>query len=393
MKKQKTNFNHTFLLNNKTVNGSFESRAFKNKLRVSLTSNLRAVPGMEDNQAAALVDQFMREDVIVDMHRINVDRQTDNIRIVPVTNSVLNSYGNPHRFINGVSANLRDRRGLNVAKTKDILMLVGVTNYLPPDQHSPHKNHAISAFRHNGILFCFNPWGETYITTNQRSSRVLPDNHIWERLRKQYQCHTAFVYTGHNFQQANSDGACVGFASEFGSHMYNFMLHQRLKASKMVFYPHEQIGYIVYSKEYNAFVTSLFERFKGSFSNARTCNIATFTTNLFSKLKSNSVSTKIPNNARINTDRRSNTDMFDKVVTLLNNEMEFRSAMKSSKWLNINEDERIRSARSTVRRRLREKFPQMKKVHGNTINASIKRYIASGDIQLKNNKNNMNINF
>jgi hypothetical protein len=302
---------------------------------------------------------------------------------------VIDSNGNPHAFRNGLSADLRNRRGLNVAaaNNKNVLALVAVTNYLPPDRNI-HNNHAIGAFRHNDILFCFNPWGEEYIYKNERSGNVLPDNHIWEYLRKRYGCHTAFVYTGDNFQQSNTKGACVGFVSEFGSHMFNFMLHQRLfKFDTQTFYPHEQIGRLIYSTQYNAFVVSLFESFKGAFANARYCNISTLTVNLFSKLKSNSVSTKRMNNA-VNTVRTSsNTDLFDKIVTLLNDETEFRKAMKRSKWLstNNNNEERIDSARANVRRRLRERFPQLKKIHGNSINANIKRYMASGDIQVYKN--------
>lgn len=395
VKKQKTNFNHTFLLNN-SRNDPFESRAFRNKLRASLTKNLRAVPGVEDDQATAQVDRYMREDVFVDMHRVDVLRTHNQISIVPESRPAINSNGNPHAFRNGLSANLRNRRGLNVAaaNNKNVFALVAVTNYLPPDQNL-HKNHAISAFRHNDILFCFNPWGEEYIYTNKRSGNVLPDHHVWEYLRKRYRCHTAFVYTGDNFQQTNTKGACVGFASEFGSHMFNFMLHQRLFKfdAPKTFYHHEQIGSLIYSAQYNAFVVSLFERFKGAFANARYCNISTLTTNLFSKLKSNSVSTKRTNNVVNNTFRTSsNTDLFDKIVTLLNDGTEFRNAMKRSEWLSTdNRGERIDSARASVRRRLREKFPQLKKIHGNSINANIKRYMASGDIQV-NHKNNMNTN-
>jgi hypothetical protein len=389
VKKQKTNFNHTFMLNNTSLHDPFESRPFRRKLRASLIKNLRAIPGVEDDQAAAqLVDRYMREDVFVDMHRFDVLRTHNTLSIVPETGTVIDSNGEPHAFRNGLSVNLRDRRGLNVvaANNQNVFALVGVTNYLPPDKNL-HKNHAISAFRHNNVLFCFNPWGEQYIYENKRSGNVLPDNHIWEYLRKRYRCHTAFVYTGDNFQQSNTKGACVGFASEFGSHVFNFMLHQRLfKFDNRTFYHHEQIGRLIYSAEYNAFVVSLFERFQGAFANARHCNISTLTNNLLFKLKSNSVSTKSLTNNVHNVRTSSDTDLFDKISTLLEDETEFRSAMKRSEWLSTNHHragEGIDAARANVRRRLREKFPQLKKVHGNTINTNIRRYIASGNIQVK----------
>lgn len=391
-KKRKTNFNHRFLLNNRIVptNDSFESRAFINKLRVSLIHNLLTIGSIDEDQVTAIVDQYIRSDVIVDMHRIAVVHEESRVQsIVPVTKTIKGKEGTFHRFENGLSANMRNRRGL-LKKDHNVFALVAVENYLPPDQTSSHKNHSISAFRHNNILFCFNPWGEYYVTTDKRSSQVLPDNQIWEYLRKLYNCKSVFVYTGHNFQKSNTTtGVCVGVSSEFGSHMFNFLLHQRMMQTQTIlFHPFEQLGNLIFSNEYNAFVVSLFERFKGSFANARTCSINTFTTNLFSKLKSNSVSTIVNNN-----NRRINTDLFNNIVTLMNYDTDFKMSMKRSKWLTNNTNDKINHSRADVRKRLRSKYPQLREINGNTINANIRKYLQSGDIEIKQNKNNMNIEF
>ena len=104
-----------------------------------------------------------------------------------------------------------------------VMIMLMVENYSPVPE-GLHSNHAICAFKHYDILYCFNPWGGSYITGN----KMVPDNLVWERIRQIYKCKKAIVYSGMNYQTADTKGACVGFSANFGINMYIYILQSEI---------------------------------------------------------------------------------------------------------------------------------------------------------------------
>jgi len=101
-----------------------------------------------------------------------------------------------------------------------VMILLGCLHYnIRRSVMNIHSKHAMCAFKHQNILFCFNPWGSAYV--NNRN--LLPDDQIWEDLKRKYKCTDIVVYTGVNLQEHNSFGLCTGFSINFGSHMFTEM--------------------------------------------------------------------------------------------------------------------------------------------------------------------------
>ena len=341
------------------------------------------IPGKANTYYIHNVSKFMRERVVIDTQQFDTNRDANGgvLSITPKTGMLVNSQGHEHYFKNGLPSNIRNKRGLTHPEgiiPENVLILIGVRNY--QRNASIHNGHALSAFRNGDTLYCFNPWGETYLFES------VADNLVWEYLRKQYKCKHAVVYTGPDFQKLNTVGACVGFAFEFGSHMYNYILMNQLKPSPYIqFRITESKNNFFTSADYNEFIVQLFERFVGSFANGRACNLRQLTTNLLYRLKHGVQATSRTTDTNIQKRKVGvNINLFGKLSKLLKNDMAFRNLMIQSEWLqtNSNYTERMKSARSEVRRRLQEKFPLLKDIHGNMINANIRRYL--GNLNLAN---------
>ena len=380
-------------LYNRSLNATFASRPLLRQIKISLKKNLNTVQSLTELEVNNHVDSFMSNNVIVDMHRIHVDRNTNNevVSITPLNTEKENDTGKLLKYKNGLPLNCRDRRGVTLIESfkvipKTVFVLVTVTNY-SPEPSALHKNHAISAFVSNGVLYCFNSWGSHYITKNKRTGKVLPDDHIWTYLKERYKCKSAVVYTGYNFQKHDIKGACGGFASDFGTHMYNYALQSSLNLFphtglvKPLFRSTEKRGAIHHSKEFNIFVPQIFKMFAGAFGNGRYgCN--TLHNDLFYGIRMIKIPTSVESNDNGGRTRKtvSKIDLLKNLNKISKNE-EFQKAMKKSEWLNNSITNKAKTARANVRRLLQESNPQLKRINGNTLNASIIKYITSGNFQ------------
>jgi len=128
----------------------------------------------------------------------------------------------------------------------NICILIGESNYSTNDDL--HAAHALCAFKHYDVLFCFNPWGEASLQS---------DYLIWNRLKKKYKCKRLVVYKGWNFQAVgrNDVGACFGYASNFGTMMYAYIMLYNLYARQGV----RWMPLPTNIDEFNKFVLNMFK--------------------------------------------------------------------------------------------------------------------------------------
>jgi len=133
-------------------------------------------------------------------------------------------------------------------KIENVFILLAIFNY---HGEGTHENHGISAFMHKKTLFCFNAHGEA-----SRPS----DINIWYYLKNLYKCNKVVVYNGWNFQspERNTQGACVGYAVNFGSLMYKYILMKHIFGETVPDIPTN-------NQKFNEFVFNLFKNSKGVF--------------------------------------------------------------------------------------------------------------------------------
>jgi len=168
-------------------------------------------------------EQFMKSQVRTDIHYLKAFRRSEGgvVDAVPLTFQKEGA----REIKNGMSTDWGNRSGLNTNETTSMLVIV--------DQYTGssglHQVHAIGAFKLNDVLYAFNSWGKGYLEVDQPPSHVLPDNAVWEYLRKKYRCSTVVVFTGKNFQATDTNGVCVGFANDFGTYMYTHLMLQNAK--------------------------------------------------------------------------------------------------------------------------------------------------------------------
>lgn len=383
----------SYLLDRSLNKRTFASRPLLKLIKKSLKRNLDTVKSLSETDVKKHVDSFMENDVVVDMHRVQVNRNAndDVVSITPWTTDIVSSNGQIYKFQNGLSFNSRNRRGINAIESFDIIpnhvfALIYVSGYDVPN--GLHDAHAISAFVRNRVLYCFNPWGSKYILHNQRTGKVLADDHIWKYLVERYKCNAALVYTGKDFQEFNTKGACGGFASDFGTHMYNYVLQSsedlrsHTGVSDVFFQITESRGVLHHSKDFNLFVQNLFQTFVGSFGNARFgCKLVNDLYYGIRQAKKITQKTTPNTDSARNRKTRTEIDLLNN-LTKLSSTRTFKNAMRDSKWFNATVSDNAKTARSTVRRLLQEANPNLKRINGNTLNANITKYLISGNFQL-----------
>lgn len=126
-----------------------------------------------------------------------------------ITTIPLDSKGQIPNFCEGLG------NGTNIKRS--VFIPVVVNTYTP--NRTEHNSHVINAFKHNSILYCFNPWGGAV-------TRALPDADIFEKIRVLYRCSRKIVYKGAYLQLHDhpSRGSCASWGSFFGEMMYNLLL-------------------------------------------------------------------------------------------------------------------------------------------------------------------------
>lgn len=373
LKRTKTTMNLKSGLNKSNVLNFFETRVYLDKLRVSLKKNLRKFFFNQRITSNDLnVDRFIQEHVLIDSHYFNTVRNETILYVEPIQYNE-----GRHSIRNGLSRNFRDRRGItsieqNGIVPHNVMVLVFVHQYELGG--SIHEGHAICAFKHGNVLYCFNPWGSQYVLKNRHTGNVLPDNAIWEHLRRRYRCDYAMVYTGTDFQANNTKGVCVGLSVDFGTYMYTHLMLQQKNFPDLSTAINGIPGSnILFSHEYNTFVEFLFYEYIGAFNNTihtgnSRCSM------IFNKLTSNTVSTRTSsvNNNNVNIKR---------IIQKLNKEDQvFKQSMNDANWKETNYTritDKQRNARTNVRARLQEFDNRLLKVHGNTLNAEIRKYVVT----------------
>jgi len=330
------------------VQDFFETRVYREKLIRSLYENTRMFLFEKKSQNTALlnaVDAFVRSQVFIDAVYVRTERNPETGAITGVFGS--NMSDGKHVVRNGLSQNIRDRRGINSIRIlgvipENVMVVVFVSDYLP--EGGVHRNHAVSAFKHGDVLFCFNPWGEAAV-----GRQDIPDSMIWETLRKEYRCAMKVVYTGPNFQAQNTQGACLGLSVDFGAYMYNHLFLTGLQGVS----------------RYNTLVPQLFDKYVGAFGNHRSkCRLS----DVMTRLTSNTVPVK--NNKRNNVEERFRKGT-NKNINILQNVLTLSNKNKSI----LREENN-----SILVQKLREHNPSLRSVHGNRILADVRRYRESGNL-------------
>jgi hypothetical protein len=303
------------------------------KLRVSLKKNLRQFFfNQRQTGDNSNVNRFVDQHVVIDSHYFVTVREQEELRVVPV-----NYTEGRHSIRNGLSQNLRNRRCItsierNGVVPHNVMVLVFVQQY----SNGIHKGHAICAFKHGNVLYCFNPWGSQYVLKNMHTGNVLPDNAIWEHLRARYRCDYAMVYTGTNFQAENTKGICVGLSVDFGTYMYTHLMLQQPNnfpdlSSAINGVPGSRI---LFSHEFNGFVESLFSSYIGAFGND--CG-STMIDHLFHKLTTNAVSSSRTSSINENShNRRRSVNVSRVVQKLMNKDPVFAQTMNNANWKETN---------------------------------------------------------
>lgn len=344
MKRLKSTLEVRTGFNRSGVQDFFETRVYREKLIRSLYENTRMLLFQQKTQNESLlsaIDPFVRSRVFIDAVYVQTERGETGT-ITGVLGSNLSD--GKHVVRNGLSQNVRDRRGINSIRTlgvipENVMIVVFVSNYLTA---GTHRNHALAAFKHGDVLFCFNPWGEAYLGQN------VPDNLIWETLRKEYRCATKVVYTGPNFQAQNTQGACLGLSVDFGTYMYNHLFLTGLQGRS----------------RFNALVPRLFDKYVGAFGNHRSrCRIA----DVMTRLTSNVVKQQNHNSPTAGNRFRKTTKNLDILQNVLNLSKKNKSIFKEEN-------------NSVLVRKLREHNPGLRSVHANRILANVRRYKESGDL-------------
>lgn len=322
----------------------FETRVYREKLIRSLYENTRMFLFEKKSQNDSLlnaIDPFVRSRVFIDAVYVQTERNPETGAITGVFGS--NMSDGKHVVRNGLSQNVRDRRGINSIRThgvipENVMIVVFVTNYLTT---GTHRNHAVAAFKHGDVLFCFNPWGEAYLGQN------VPDDLIWETLRKEYRCAMKVVYIGPNFQAQNTQGACLGLSVDFGAYMYNHLFLTGLQGVS----------------RFNTLVPQLFDKYVGAFGNHR------------SKCRLSDVMTRLTSNVQKRNNNNNNSEnRFRKRTKNINILQNVLNLSKKNKSLLKEENN------SVLVQKLREHNPSLRSVHANRILANIRRYKESGDL-------------
>jgi hypothetical protein len=369
-KKRIVNKNLRFGYNLENVNNSSFTSVFMNRMRKALRSNLKEHMLMHKvsttpKEMDDFFEQFAESQVRMDIHYIRSIRRSEGglLEAVPFT------FQEGSRVVmNGMSIDARNRRGLNSNGTTSMVVFVD------PYMDGLHQAHAIGAFKLNNVLYAFNAWGEGYIEADQRTSRVLPDNAVWEYLRKKYRCSNVVVFTGKNYQATDPHGVCVGLANDFGTYMYT---HLMLKAAgvdpDIQAFPGpetavERIGPMVYSKEFNNFVERAVSKYRGGFgknTGNATCPLAL--KQVYNQLRRSTVSVN-PNEV----------DTFEVLSRAINKNPEIRKELLAI--VRNNDQTRVQEARDRVRSILRTMDGRLYEINSNALNADIRRYLQSGNI-------------
>tara|TARA_Y100000816_G_scaffold284325_1_gene262334 strand:- start:384 stop:1658 length:1275 start_codon:yes stop_codon:yes gene_type:complete len=264
-----------------------------------------------------------------------------------------------------------------------------------------HGNHAIAAFKHYDTLYCFNPWGAAVFN----SGNFLPDFKIWNTLQKMYKCSRSIVYNGFNFQSygLDSSGACVGFATDWGTLMYSELYMWQIYTNVLKM----QKNYVKYkswpgsqgenltscclqsyiSTQYNQFVEYLFNTytslFSGKYNFYRPSNRGP---NMISKLKGGMTTTRYTNNSRtkrksaIGTKYKEKINKYMKLKKLQiesgnynNNNRHFMNLYKNSKWNNHGTvSNSINKSRNEFIKLLKSNIPSIYFVPNNNIKNVLK---------------------
>lgn len=251
-----------------------------------------------------------------------------------------------------------------------------------------HEGHAIVAFKYNDVLYCFNPWGKNYILTDKHSNRVLPDNHVWEKLRVMYGCAVSMVFSGKSYQDNDPFGSCVGLSADFGSFMYSHVMFEMIFPGQMIPIPSpstafEQVGNIIYSVEYNLFVERLITVSIGAFRDSlSSCDAGTNAQRVAHRLQSNEH--VIPQKENRNYFHKRDVNLLNVFNRVVNSDVTFRNQVLATR---SNDPVVVQNARKYVRNRLRNADPNLMGMHGNQINADIQRYMNSGNINISKLRN------
>lgn len=368
-------------------NTAYETRVYLQKVLVSLKKNMRRF--FFNQRRTGNINDFVDEqNVLIDAHYFVTVRTVTNslrtnvLRVVPMDHTE-----GRHVIRNGLSQDPRDRRGItsierNGVVPPNVMALVFVQNY---ETSGPHEGHAICAFKHGNVLYCFNPWGSQYVLKNKHTGAVLPDNAIWEHLRARYRCDHAMVYTGTNFQARNTKGVCVGLSVDFGAYMYTHLLlaqmHQAAAVFPDVFSAINGVpgSRILFSHEYNGFVESLFSNYIGAFDNDNGTHCSTMLNHVFDRLTSNSVSSRTSSLNNGGYDTKRSVNIKRAIERLINQEPSFKQTMNTANWRQQKTDfvtNKQRIARANARKRLQAFDNRLLRYHGNTINAELRKFTA-----------------
>ena len=356
------------------ANNSSFTRVFLNRMHEALRRNLKEymmVRGIVDPQknTDSFYKQFVESQVRLDVHFLEPVKRAATNGLFEVVPRMIKE--GQRTVTDGMSTNPSNRHGLN-SNNNTTAMVAYVWPYDPTG--GVHGAHAIGAFKLNNVLYAFNSWGEAYITTDRRTSRVLPDNAVWDYLRRKYRCSTVMVYTGKNFQAANSDGVCVGFANDFGTYMYTYLM---LSTGFPGFFPaipgpetvYERIGNMVYSKKYNAFVEHIISAYRGGFKTNLGAACPMSLKSMFNRLRRSTVPV---NNNNVNT--------FNVISRAIVKNVELRKALLEI--ARNNDRTGMADARNRVRTILRNTDTRLGEMNSNALNADVQRYIQSGNLNM-----------
>lgn len=79
-----------------------------------------------------------------------------------------------------------------------------------------HSWHALSAVKHNNIIYGFNAWGKDGLEV---------DKDIFSLLKDIYNCNKYIKYNGRGLQNKDQHGVCVGYAANFVTEMF-LLIHE-----------------------------------------------------------------------------------------------------------------------------------------------------------------------
>jgi hypothetical protein len=373
-KKRIVNKNLRFGYDRENANNSSFTSVYMKRMRKALRSNLneqlsihkvKTTPKEMDD----FLEQFMESQVRMDVHYLKASRRSEGgvVEAVPLTFQT-----GARVIMNGMSIDSRNRRGLNSNETTSMLVIV--------DQYTGssglHQAHAIGAFKLNNVLYAFNSWGKGYLEADQPTSQVLPDNAVWEYLRKKYRCSTVVVFTGKNYQATDPHGVCVGFANDFGTYMYTHLMLQNAQVIPgLEPFPGpepatKRIGPMVYSNKFNDFVEDVVLEYRGGFgknTGNTTCPLAL--KGMFNELRRTAMSVN-PNPV----------DTFEVMTRAINKNAEARS--KLLEILRNNDRTRVEEAQHRMRDILRTMDGRLYEIKNSRLNQDILTYLRSGNINI-----------